>query len=212
MSNIQKCEYGELPKSLGYPEVLEARKRELLLPHIAPLTQYVKDPRVKTGSKYDIPDFDPHDGGFHADCLFLLMMWSPKTANTCFMSRDNPDETAKNIFLLMREAGIDRNRTVQWNIVPWIHRDETKISEVAKIELLVTEKPLSNLLALLPSPHTIVLVGGKATSQSEIVASLAPEARICTILHFSPSYIHQSPENREVLLEALRKIASGLPV
>ena len=106
-------------QSLGSLEARAARQAELGDPHIAPLTAFVDRLRAEMGSDYQIPYFDPWDGGTAAEVLFLLEAPGAKAVASGFISRNNPDETAKNFFQLNRESGISRKRTITWNIVPW---------------------------------------------------------------------------------------------
>lgn len=106
------------PKSLALAHERALRLAAIELEHVAPLSAYVRALRKEMGPEYSIPDFDSMDGGVKADCLFLLEAPGPKAKVSGFVSRDNPDETAKNFYLLNQEAGIDRKRTVVWNIVP----------------------------------------------------------------------------------------------
>ena len=117
----------DAPKSLGITAVRGARVSALELPHVEPLSAFVRNLRAKMGPSYTVPYFDPADGGVQADCLFLLEAPGPKAVKSGFVSRNNPDETAKNFFLLNLEAGIDRERTIVWNIVPWYLGSGTKI-------------------------------------------------------------------------------------
>src|SRR5262245_27552976 len=104
------------PKSLASCEERNARLAMLEAPHVVALTQFVNDVRAQMGGDYRIPYFDPLDGGTYAECLFLLEAPGPKAVTSGFVSRNNPDETAKNFFLLNRELAIERTRTVAWNI------------------------------------------------------------------------------------------------
>lgn len=79
------------------------------------------------GPQASIPDFDPWDGGVHAQVLFLLEAPGSKAVDSGFVSRNNPDETAKNFFELNRDAGIPRELTVIWNVVPWYIGDGARI-------------------------------------------------------------------------------------
>ncbi len=108
-----------LPRSLGDTDERTRRRAALARPHVAPLTAFVQQLRAERGQAYGIPDFDPADGGTSAELLYLLEAPGPKALVSGFISRDNPDETAKNFFLLNHEAGLERTRTVIWNIVPW---------------------------------------------------------------------------------------------
>ncbi|HZW86292.1 MAG TPA: uracil-DNA glycosylase [Gallionella sp.] len=199
------------PKSLGVTAVRDARVLALELPHVEPLSVFVRDLRACMGPNYDVPYFDPADGGVHADCLFLLEAPGPKAVKSGFVSRDNPDESAKNFFLLNREAGIDRERTVVWNIVPWYVGSATKIRPANALDISAAAPALTALLSLLPHLHSIVLVGGKAASARNAVSALAPEVRLYAIPHPSPMFVNRSPTNRHALVSALHQVAANLP-
>ena len=66
-----------------------------------------------------------------------------------FVSRDNPDETAKNFFLLNIEAGIDRKLTVCWNIVPWYIGSDTKIRTANSNDTASGARCLNRVISLL---------------------------------------------------------------
>jgi len=93
-------EHLEPPKSLGDAEQRRARTALLSEPHIQPLTEFVERMRFTKGPDYGIPYFDPLDGGVDAKALFLLEAPGPKAIRSGFISRNNPDETAKNFYLL----------------------------------------------------------------------------------------------------------------
>jgi hypothetical protein len=92
--------FGDQPKLLANVEARNVRHSELQEPQIAPLTAFVDKLRVKMGSDYQIPYFDPWDGGTAAEVLFLLEAPGAKAVLSGFVSRNNPDETAKNFFEL----------------------------------------------------------------------------------------------------------------
>lgn len=163
------------------------------------------------GTEYAIPYFDPFDGGTRADCLFLLEAPGPKAIASQFISRDNPDETAKNVFLLSREAGIDRHRTVLWNVVPWYIGTGKKIRPANSRDLGAAAPSLVELAALLPALHTIVLLGNKAATAKLAVTQLLPKVQVFSVPHPSPLFVNLRPGNRTVLLERLREVAGGLP-
>jgi len=89
------------PKLLGEPTALNTRLKQLEVPHIAPLTAFVHELRDIMGPDASIPYFDPWDGGLDSEVLFLLEAPGPKARNSGFISRNNPDETAKNLLELL---------------------------------------------------------------------------------------------------------------
>ena len=99
-------------------------------PHIAPLTSFVAKLRAEH-SDWEIPDFDPLDGGVNADILFLFEKPGPMTSvaggGSGFISRNNNDPTAEAAFGFMKQADLPRDRTILWNIIPgWNGRIEIK--------------------------------------------------------------------------------------
>lgn len=134
------------------------------LPHIAPLVAYVAGLHERYGAGWEFPSFDPLDGGIEADMLFLLEKPGPMTSpeheriGSGFISRDNNDPTAAATFGFMRDAKIDRCRTVLWNTIPgW-----NKTIKIARGERERGIAELPGLLKLLPRVRTVVLVGRQA--------------------------------------------------
>lgn len=111
--------YVDKPRSLKEVFIREARINSLSEPHIVELTNFVDRLREDTELGENIPYFDPSDGGKNAEILFLLEAPGPKAVQSGFVSRNNNDKTAENFFRLNAAAGIDRKRTIMWNIVPW---------------------------------------------------------------------------------------------
>jgi hypothetical protein len=75
-----------------------------------------------------------------------------------FISRNNDDPTAEVTFEIMRRAGIPRELTITWNVVPWW--DSTR--KVTGQELIEGIACVQELIALLPKLRVVVLVGGQA--------------------------------------------------
>jgi hypothetical protein len=103
--------------------------------HIAALTGLVNKAREESGKEKAKPFFDPLDGGVVARCLFLLEAPGPRAVASGFVSRNNPDESARNFFGLNREAGISRELTITWNIVPWHIGSGKKIRPAGRSDL-----------------------------------------------------------------------------
>lgn len=202
----------DTPKSLGDPVVRTARWAQLNDARIAPLTRYVEQLRARVGDAAAIPDFDPWDGGVNAEVLFLLEAPGAKAVEAGFISRNNPDETAKNFFLLNQEAGIARERTVIWNIVPWYIGTGTRIRPANRTDIAQGIGQLAELLPLLPALRAVVLVGQKAGAARLAIAELRPQVRVFDAPHPSPLFINNKPENRGRLLVALKDVALFLGV
>ena len=200
----------DTPKSLASAAEQSRRLARLRDSHIAALSSFVDGMRVKLGPTYAIPYFDPLDGGADAECLFLLEAPGPNAVKSGFVSRNNPDETAKNFFLLNQQALIERQRTAVWNVVPWYVGSGTKIRPANARDISEGLPFLERLLQLLPQLTVVVLVGAKAARIRAHVATAVPEARIFLIPHPSPMFVNRSPRNRELLLAALNEVSSTL--
>jgi hypothetical protein len=151
------------PRSMRDPAVRKRRVAMLNLPHMLPLKMFAEKLR-RPG--FEVPDFDPADGGVEARALFLFEKPGPMTvtgsrgkrSGSGFISRDNDDPTAEAIFNFMREAEIPRRLTIMWNVIPWWNGTRA----VTTPELQDGESSLSELLHLLPKLKAIMLVGQKA--------------------------------------------------
>lgn len=149
------------PRSLRHPVNISARRAMLSLPHTAPLAAYVSDLRAAHPS-WEFPDFDPLDGGVTAEMLFLFEKPGPRTSaangGSGFISRDNDDPSAEATFNFMRDAGIDRKRTITWNVIPgW-----NGTRKITPAELRGGVAALGLLMKLLPALRSVVLVGRRA--------------------------------------------------
>lgn len=197
----------DAPKTLGSPTAREERTRMLTMSHIAPLSDFVEKLRTEMGPDFAIPYFDPLDGGINASILFLLEAPGAKAVFSGFISRNNPDETAKNFFELNKMAGIDRSATVCWNVVPWYIGTETTIRPANYDDIEQALASLKRLFELLPKLRIVVLMGKKAAHIELKVLKMNPTVKVFTIPHPSPLFINRLPENRGLLLSALKRIA-----
>lgn len=202
--------FDDKPKSLGSAVTRAARHAELRERHIAPLTAFVDALRVEMGSNYQIPYFDPQDGGIAAEILYLLEAPGAKALFSGFISRDNPDETAKNFFQLNQQSGIPRKRTITWNIVPWYIGSGSRIRPANSDDIEIGLRRLNSLLDLLPKLRAIVLVGQKAQRGSTNIAKLRPDIRLFKSPHPSPLFVNNSSSNREKILAVLREVVAYL--
>lgn len=198
----------DAPKTLASEHERAARATLLTLPHAEALAQLVETMRQAKGSSYRIPDFDPMDGGSDAHVLFLLEAPGPRAIASGFVSRNNPDETAKNFFQLNEQAGLDRRRTIIWNAVPWYIGSGTKIRPARREDVRDADEWLKALLATLPQLLIVVLVGQKARHAQEVVQRCRPDVEVMTMPHPSPMFINRAPGNRDRVLAALQELAA----
>ncbi len=203
-------EPSDAPRTLRSPEEITRRRAMLVEPHIAPLTSYVESLR-RQEPETEFQYFDPLDGGVEADMLFLLEKPGPMTSPTGkkvgsgFISRNNDDPTAENVFHFMRSAGIERKRVVLWNVIPgW---NSTIKYNAAEIRRGVQE--VLHLLPLLSKLRTVVLVGGPARRAHPLLQTARPDLLIHTSAHPSARCFQFNPEQwREIpkLWEAAARV------
>ena len=200
----------DAPKTLADASARKARLAALSEPHIAPLTAFVKRLRQAAGHVEGVPEFDPLDGGVLAECLFLLEAPGGRAVGSGFVSRNNPDETAKNFFLLNEEAGLLRARTVTWNVVPWYVGSGEKIRAVTGADIQTSSPHLQELLGLLPALRVVVLVGRKAQRARPVFERLASHCMLFECPHPSPLSLNGRPERRSEILQCLKAVAAQL--
>lgn len=155
-----------------------------------------------------MPHLDPLGGGTHAHVLYLLEAPGPRAAGgrggSGFISMDNDDQTAQNVFELTREAGLPRQQVLSWNIVPWYVGDHNRIRAVRAEEVAAGREHLEALLAILTGLKVIVTFGRPAARGWQ---TLAPKHRALVTLstwHPSPLALNGRPERREHVLATLR--------
>jgi len=183
----------------------------LNLPHIEPLARFAADLRIR--HNIEVPDFDPLDGGIRARILFLKEKPGPMTSafrsgrvGSGFISRDNDDPTAEATFRFMSEAGIPREDTLMWNVVPgW-----NGTRKITRQELIDGVAEVRNLMELLPDIEVVVLVGKKAAKAEPLLAGTGVIIRHS--LHNSPLVRASKPEEwariPEVWAEAYSAVCS----
>jgi uracil-DNA glycosylase len=162
-----------LPKTLANELERAARSALLSMPHAQGLAHLVERMRAAKGPTHQIPDFDPLDGGRETQVLFLLEAPGPKAVASGFVSRNNPDETAKNFFLFNVEAGIDRRRTIIWNAVPWYIGSGTKIRRAKRGDVREADAWLQALLETLGRLRFVMFVGKQALHAHAFAACFA---------------------------------------
>lgn len=200
----------DAPKLLGEADLVAARRRQLTEPHVAPLTRFVESLRAQRSEAAWIPDFDPWDGGVNAEVLFLLEAPGGRAVGSGFISRNNPDETAKNFFELNRAAGIARERTVTWNVVPWYLGSGTKIRAAQMKDIRAAMPSLEGLLELLPRLRVVVLIGRKAQRAEALIRGLRPQLLVLKSPHPSPLFVNAAPGNRPMIESVLRSVTACL--
>ena len=199
----------DAPKILRDAASCDTRRLQLTEPHIAPLARFVQQLRQQKPEAI-IPDFDPWDGGTHAEVLYLLEAPGAKAGRTMFVSRNNPDETAKNMFTLNLEADIARQKTICWNAIPWYIGSGSKIRPANTKDLNEGMPALFELLALLPKLRAVVFLGRKAENAKRELIKQRPDLALFCAPHPSPMYCNRSPENRQNILNVFMDVSCFL--
>jgi len=194
-------------QSLRDPDVRIAREAAVWETHVGPLNSFARQIRQQTGVGRKVPYFDPADGGLNARCLFLLEAPGAKAVESGFVSRNNPDPTASNFFEFNKLAGLPRENTVIWNVVPWYIGSEGRIRPASAADIRSAEPYLTRLLGLLPNLSVIVLVGRKAQRVRRFVSSIATGSIVLEMPHPGPKVFNTRPDARRAMLQTLRKAA-----
>jgi hypothetical protein len=84
-------------------------------------------------------------------------------------------------------AGLERKRTVVWNIVLWYIGASTKIHAAKSTHIKAGIPSLLRLLGLLPGLSAVVLIGRKAERAKSVIAGARPELQLLTSLPPEPN-------------------------
>jgi hypothetical protein len=181
-----------------------ARKLALLDdPHIGALSDFVRRLQTARGA---VPYFDPTEAG--AEARILMLFENPgRRANAAqgsgFISPDNDDPTANNMWHFLRDAGIEGRRdVVAWNIVPWYLGDDERIGKVTKADIAEARPALAELLDLLPALKVVILFGKKAQEGWD-EAALDTDLVVLRAPHPSGRWLNGHPEDRDKIAAVL---------
>jgi hypothetical protein len=142
------------------PEVL-AQRRQLLEtdPGVQPLSRWLADWHERNPGRR-CPDFDPVSAGVEAEILVILQApIAGESEEGGFVSVDNDDQTAANLWQALDEAGLDQRDVLLWNIVPW-YREGGEAPTPA--DLGRGAGAVRELLRELYRRRVVVLAGAKA--------------------------------------------------
>ena len=206
---MSQIELLDEPKCLRDGEQRQLRADLHQCERMRPLSEFVERVRVERGGR-SVPFFDPLDGGVNAQCLFLLEAPGPQAVRSGYVSRNNPDESAKNWFELNAEASIDRRVTIIWNIVPWYIGAGGRIRPTGARDVQEGLPYLSQLLTLLPALRLVVLVGKKAGQARSAIDTLTCGILIEELPHPSPMFVNRKPGNRQLVLDGLLRVGAVL--
>jgi uracil-DNA glycosylase len=197
----------DAPLALRDRAEIDRREGMLSMPHIRPLSEYATRVALSRGSDCALPYFDPCDGGVHARLLFLLEAPGPRAVKSKFVSRNNPDQSAKNMDGLLKEACLPRSQCVLWNIVPWYVGDGRRIRPVNKADINEALPHVNELLCILKQLRAVILVGKPAGSAESALRTLT-SLPIYLAPHPSPKVFNTRPEKRSEALTIFRGLTA----
>jgi hypothetical protein len=169
----------------------------------------VEDRRRSRRPDIVVPHFDPAEAGIKARALLLLEAPGPKTVpewgGSGFISVDNNDVTAENVWRAREAAGLEEH-VIAWNIVPWVLGRADKKPSPADLAQGALE--LRSLLTLLADLRVIVLAGEHAKNawDTHLDMNIGDRYRVLRTLHPAGQSINR-PGARELFTDALTKTA-----
>jgi uracil-DNA glycosylase len=186
-------------RTLGIDAVRLARHTRLQEVHITPMTAYVE--RYQRPHPNEMPYFDPDSGGVDAQVLLLMESPGPQVSKTGFVSLDNPDGTAENLSMLLRLAGLPRQKVLIWNSYPW-QLSAKRVVMPGEQHLIDAAPATVELLSLLPALKVVVLVGSRAARGWQHVKN-SPDLTVLNCPHPSPVNFGPKPEAAALALSVL---------
>ena len=200
------------PRTNADPAEVHRKLALLDEPHVKPLSDFVRE--LRTRQKDDsIPWFDPTEAGTEARILMLLEAPGRQAApgqGSGFISPDNNDGSAENMWNLQRQAGVNRRRElVTWNVVPWYIGSDSRIRAARGEDIQEAHLALVELLKLLGDVRVVLLLGRPAAEAWQLVGVDLPTIEAP---HPSPKNLNSRPHYRPVILQALHEArpAGGL--
>jgi hypothetical protein len=109
-----------------------------------------------------VPNVDPNDGGVDARILVLLETPGPRAVVSGFVSRDNPDPSAKNIGKALDAAGFARSDVLLWNAVPYCVSTETANRNATAAQIREAIPACQAFIDCLPNLIAVVFCGRSA--------------------------------------------------
>jgi hypothetical protein len=194
----------ESPRGFRDPVLVTQRLGMLACPTIVPLQEWATELHLRR--RQLVPHFDPAGGGTEARVLVVHESPGPAAAVTDshpgsgFVSIDNDDASAQQMWQLHSEVGPNQSDSVHWNIVPW-YLDGSAKPDAA--DLRDGSAAMLDLLPLLPRVEVVILTGLLAQKGwHKYVRPARRDLPVIDTWHPSPLSMKQ-PGKREELRAAL---------
>lgn len=139
--------------------MLDQRDARLDEPHVRPLMDFIATIRARGLA---VPNVDPADGGVRARALFLLETPGPRAVGTFYVSRDNPDPSARNMKFVLGYVGFARSEGLLWNVVPQCLSDRETNRNATAAQIREAAPDTQAFIDALPSLSVIVFCGRSA--------------------------------------------------
>jgi hypothetical protein len=94
--------------------------------------------------------------------LLLLESPGPRAVGTTFVSRDNPDPSARNMGIELERAGFQRSETVLWNVVPQCVSTIDKNQNATAAQIRAAAPDTQAFIDKLERLRVVILCGRKA--------------------------------------------------
>lgn len=162
-----------------------------------------------------MPWFDPSGGGAAARILILLEAPGRRASSgrgSGFISIDNNDATAANMFNLVTEAGLPRESFAIANIVPWYLPAGNRTKATRHQDVLDASIYVNAMLGAFDQLHLVITMGEHAARGWEILRSTSDRARALDCIkvpHPSATNLNVHPEYREEILRAFTIAAAA---
>lgn len=202
------------PRAFRDSKVLDERRAMLeAVRPVQPLRTWAAD--LARSRNAVVPQFDPAEAGTEAKVLLLFEAPGPmanmdgQRPGSGFISVDNNDATAENLWRARTEAGLD-DGVLCWNIVPWYLGVASRKPTMS--ELRAGAHALQGLLLLLPELHTVVASGRFAQRGWREYARPGSSITVRTIDAWHPSPLSMNqPNHRAEFVAALRRAGQDWP-
>lgn len=205
---------------LGHRDGRAVRQKLDLLDvlHVKPLNDWVRRLNLErsdslTSVENVAPWFDPSSGGVFARTLILLEAPGPRATSSRgsgLISIDNADQTARNMFMLTRQAGLGREDFVAWNIVPWYLPEGRKTKATRMQDVMDAVPYVASLLELFVGLERVITLSDHSRKGWEIVRRQVPLAADLlwdAAPHPSATNLNTRPESRQLILECFERAA-----
>ncbi len=191
--------------TLDDPKMLALRQGLIFSIHVEALNKWVE---TAAAPGKHLPYFDPLDGGARATILILLEAPARQAMRPRFVSRDNPGPSQRNLKKFLLSAGLNREETVIWNIVPWLPPGDRKAVRPRIVDVRRGTALLLEVLELLPNLRGIILSGRTAQYAQTTLKQRRPDLFQVQMPHPSPLSVCSGDDVAGRIVSALQSAKS----